>query len=93
MMEHEELPQRVAKLETRVEIHDVRLGKHGEEIEALRNHNVRQDTVLEKLSDNQEKNNEMTSDIRGVVKFIKWLVTGVSALIGLYISLKQIGVL
>lgn len=86
-----EINERVARAEQRLDTHDIRLKAHGDEIDALREQNIKQDSTLESLSRDVRENNEISHSIKGGVNTLKWLVGGVSALGGLWLTVKQLG--
>ena len=87
-----EINERVAKAEQRLDYHEHRISTHGKEIEALREQNIKQDSTLESLSRDVKVNNEISHSIKGGVNTLKWLVGGVSALGGLWLTVKQLGI-
>lgn len=97
-----ELNERMAAAETQLKSHNERMNRHGERLNKLEEHDVRQDAVLEKLCANQERTHELakknTETLNAVLtqgKTIKLLVTtivyGVPALVSLWMALKQLG--
>ena len=98
----QELGERVASIDTRLESHEKRLDAHGRELEELRIRNAEQDVQLKKLCVMQEKSYDLAlkaekkldkMDAQGntVSWMLKLVVYGIPALIGLYLSLKGIG--
>lgn len=98
----QELGERVASVETRLDACDRRLEAHGNELEELRIRNAEQDIQLKKLCINQEKALALAEkaekkldklDTQGdtAAWMLKAVVYGIPALIGLYLSLKGIG--
>lgn len=87
-----EIDERVARAEQRLDTHDIRLKAHGDEIDALREQNIKQDYTLESLSRDVRENNEISHSIKGAVDTVKWLVGGIGALLGLWVTVKQLGI-
>lgn len=86
-----EINERVARAEQRLDTHDIRLKAHGDEIDALRGENIKQNSTLESLSRDVKENNEISHSIKGAVDTVKWLVGGLGALLGLWVTIKQLG--
>lgn len=98
----QELGERVASVETRLDSCDRRLDSHGRELEELRIRNAEQDIQLKKLCVMQEKSYELAlkaekkldkMDAQGntVSWMIKTIVFGIPALFTLYLTFKQMG--
>ena len=88
----QELGERIAKVETRQDITDVRLKSHGDQIDELMRQNVKQDDKLNTLCRESKENTAMTRSIKGGVDTIKWLIAGASTVGGLWLLIKQLGV-
>ena len=86
-----EINERVAKAEQRLDDHEHRISTHGQEIDALRGENIKQNSTLESLSRDVKENNEISHSIKGAVDTVKWLVGGLGALLGLWVTIKQLG--
>lgn len=87
----QEINERVAKAEQRLDDHEHRISVHGHEIDSLREQNIKQDATLDALSRDVKENTEIGRSIKGGVNTLKWLVGGVSALGGLWLTIKQLG--
>lgn len=103
-MDEKPLNERLASAETRLDQHEQRLDRHGERIDSLQAENIKQNTVLEKLCNNLDKNSELTkknqemiSEIhtqgKTTINLVKAIVYGVPAIVGLWMALKQIGLM
>ena len=98
----QELGERVASVETRLDSCDRRLDSHGRELEEIRIRNAEQDVQLKKLCVMQEKSYELALkaekkldklDTQGdtAAWMLKAVVYGVPALFTLYLTCKQMG--
>lgn len=87
-----EINERVAKAEQRLDDHEHRISVHGHEIDSLREQNIKQDSTLESLSRDVKVNNEISHSIKGGVDTVKWLLAGASAIGGLWLTVKQLGI-
>lgn len=65
-----EIQERLVAVETQVQNHTDRLNAHSNRIGDLEKHNVKQDSLLEKLCAGQEKTNEMTKKNSEILKEI-----------------------
>ena len=83
--------ERIAVVEAQVKEHDSRLNRHDEKITDLQTQNVRQDTKLDNLCKLASESKALSEDIHGAVKTVKWIVSGATALIGLWVAVKQLG--
>ena len=87
----QELGERIAKVETRQDITETRLKAHGEQIDELMKQNVKQDDKLDKICRETKDNTELSRSIKGGIKTIQWMFYGATAVLGLYLTLKQLG--
>lgn len=98
----QELGERVASVETRLDSCDRRLDSHGRELEEIRIRNAEQDIQLKKLCINQEKAlalaekaekklDKMDAQGNTVAWMLKVVIYGIPALGTLYITLKGFG--
>ncbi len=87
----QELGERVAKVETRMDIADARLKAHGDELDALREQNIKQDDKLNQICRETKDNTELSRSIKGGIKTIQWMFYGATAVLGLYLTIKQLG--
>ena len=88
----QEISERVVKIETRLDNHDARLNRHGQQIDDLKLQNSKQDSKLDQLCRESKENTAMTRSIKGGVDTVKWLLAGVSTLGGLWLLVKQLGI-
>ncbi len=97
-----ETVERLVAVETQVKNHTERLNSHGDRIGNLEQHNVRQDALLEKLCTSQGRTHDLTVEVSKKVdslltqgKTVKWMVTaiitGIPALVTLYLALRDAG--
>jgi len=97
-----EVVERLVAAETRLDNHDRRLDSHGDRIGNLEQHNVRQDALLEKLCTSQNRTHDLTVENSKKLdslltqgKTVKWMVTaivtGIPALVTLYLALRDLG--
>ena len=87
----QELGERIAKVETRQDIAETRLKAHGEQIDELMKQNVHQDDKLNQICRETKDNTELSRSIKGGIKTIQWMFYGATAVLGLYLTLKQLG--
>ena len=98
------LNERLAIAESQIVQHEGRLNRHDERIGDLQQQNTKQDATLNKLCNNLDKNSELTqqnqkmiSEIhtqgKTTVKLVKAIVYGIPAIVGLWMALKQIGLM
>ena len=69
----QEINERVAKVETRVDILEDRATRHGNEIDGLRLQNKAQDSKLDSIDKKVTESCEVTRSIKGGIDTIKWL--------------------
>lgn len=87
----QELGERIAKVETRQDIAETRLKAHGEQIDELMKQNVHQDDKLNQICRETKDNTELSRSIKGGIKTLQWLFYGATGVLGLYLTLKQLG--
>ena len=98
------LNERLAIAESQIVQHEGRLNRHDERISDLQQQNTKQDATLNKLCQKLDKNSELTkknqemiSEIhtqgKTTVKLVKAIVYGIPAIVGLWMALKQIGLM
>ena len=88
----QELGERIAKAETRLDIHDERLKAHDEILDVLKLQNKAQDAKLDQICRETQENSSVTHSIKGGVDTVKWLLAGVSTIGGLWLLVKQLGI-
>lgn len=87
----QDLNERIASAETRLDSHDKRLDAHGRQIDELLMKDIRQDAKLDSLCKDVKENTAITRSIKGGIDTIKWLIAGMTTLGGLWLMLKQMG--
>lgn len=90
-VEQRTIPERVASAETMLDIHAIRLKAHGEQIDELMKQNVRQDAKLTQICKETKDNTELSRGIKNGIKTIQWMFYCATAVLGLYLTLKQLG--
>lgn len=88
-----ELGERIAKVETRQDIADIRLKAHGDQIDELMKQNVKQDDKLNSIDRKLSESCTITRSIKGGMDTIKWMIAGVSSVGGVWLLLKQLGIM
>lgn len=89
----QELGERIAKVETRQDIADIRLKAHGDQIDELMKQNVKQDDKLNSIDRKLSESCTITRSIKGGMDTIKWMIAGVSSVGGVWLLLKQLGIM
>lgn len=94
----QELGERIAKVETRLDSQDERLDRHDDKIEGLRMNDARLEAKLDNVCiEIQEtkkevgENTELTRSIKDGIKTIRLLFYCATAVLGLYLTIKQLG--
>ena len=84
----QEISERVAKAEQRLDNHDARLDRHGQQIDSLKLNDVRLESKIDRIckevvetKTDVAENTELTRSIKDGIKTIKWIG---SAAIGAY---------
>lgn len=89
----QELGERIAKVEARQDMVEVRLKSHGEQIDELMLQNVKQDDKLNSIDRKLSESCTITRSIKGGMDTIKWMIAGVSSVGGVWLLLKQLGIM
>ena len=87
----QETNERIKATEVRLDIHDQRLKAHGEQIDELMKKNVKQDDKLNQICRETKDNTELSRSIKGGIKTIQYMFYAATTVLGLYLTLKQLG--